>query len=100
MKVSSSFVTRAELITNCSIVVCQRFEKAFYSLVINLRQQSIADKFFNVSAISFNQNYQAFNGRFFNEMQASGEMMHAVFLSEPIIVTQKNEQPVDISLLS
>ena len=33
---------------------------------------------------------KAFNGRFFNEIETTGELMHAVFLSEPIIQVKQN----------
>ncbi len=52
-------------------------------MVLTLMQQHAADKVFN-----------AFNGRYFSD-NATGEMIHTVFLSEVIYL----ENPIDLSLL-
>lgn len=60
-------------------------QPAFYSIIITLSDQNAADKVFN-----------AFNGRYFNDINANGEMMHTVFLSEVIFVAK----PIDLDLLA
>jgi hypothetical protein len=59
---------------SCVAIYNRRYKNAFYSLALHLSQQAIADKLFN-----------ALNGRFFSDVEAKGEIMHAVFLSEPVI---------------
>ena len=49
----------------------ERHKTVFYSLVITCTKQCVADKIYN-----------AFNGRYFNDVESRGELMHTVFLSE------------------
>ena len=67
-------ITSLDKIVACTAIYNRRFKNAFYSLVLHLSQQAIADKLFNV-----------LNGRFFSDIEAKGEIMHCVFLSEPVI---------------
>lgn len=63
----------------CLAIFNRKYTNVFYSLVLHLSSQSIADKLFN-----------AFNGRFFNDVDSNGAIMHSVFLSEPVIFKKQS----------
>lgn len=68
------------------MIFTEKHKSVFYSLVITVTQQSVADKIYN-----------AFNGRFFNDAESKGELMHTVFLSERVIEASDCE---DLNLLA